>query len=205
MKKFFGEFKKFISRGNVMDMAVGVIVGGAFTAIVTALTNNILKPIINWIIALCVGGNGSISAYTILKAGYQVDETGAVVLGTDGKPVIDLANSIYIDWGAFISAIINFLLVAFILFLILRAFNRVKANAEANKNLVKERKEALKAARGKGLSRKQAIAEYEALKAEEAAKAEEEAKAAAEAEANKLTRTEELLTEIKVLLAEKNK
>jgi large conductance mechanosensitive channel len=205
MKKFFGEFKKFISRGNVMDMAVGVIVGGAFTAIVTSLTNNILKPIINWIIALCVGGNGSIAAYTILKAGYQVDEAGAVVLGADGKPVIDLANSIYIDWGAFSSAIINFLLVAFILFLILRAFNRVKANAEANKNLVKERKEALKAARGKGLSRKQAIAEYEALKAEEAAKAEEEAKAAAEAEANKLTRTEELLTEIKVLLAEKNK
>lgn len=55
MKKFFGEFKAFITRGNVLDMAVGVIVGSAFTAIVTALSNNILKPIINWILALCLG------------------------------------------------------------------------------------------------------------------------------------------------------
>ena len=52
MKKFFAEFKTFISRGNVMDMAVGMIIGSAFTAIVTALSNGILKPLINWIIAL---------------------------------------------------------------------------------------------------------------------------------------------------------
>ena len=52
MKKFFKEFKDFISRGNVLDMAVGVIVGGAFTAINTALTNQILQPKINWLIAL---------------------------------------------------------------------------------------------------------------------------------------------------------
>ena len=51
MKKFFGEFKKFITRGNILDLAVGVIVGGAFTAIVTSLTNNIIRPLINWIIA----------------------------------------------------------------------------------------------------------------------------------------------------------
>ena len=55
MKKFFGEFKKFITRGNVMDMAVGVIVGSAFTAIVNALSNNILKPVINWILAKLFG------------------------------------------------------------------------------------------------------------------------------------------------------
>ena len=48
MKKFFREFKAFITRGNVIDMAVGVIVGGAFTAIVTALTNQIFKPLVNW-------------------------------------------------------------------------------------------------------------------------------------------------------------
>ena len=58
MKKFFKEFKDFISRGNVLDMAVGVIVGGAFTAIITALTNQILQPLINWLIALISGGSG---------------------------------------------------------------------------------------------------------------------------------------------------
>jgi large conductance mechanosensitive channel len=52
LKRFFEEFKKFITRGNVLDMAVGVIVGGAFTGIVNGLSNYILKPIINWILAL---------------------------------------------------------------------------------------------------------------------------------------------------------
>ena len=51
LKGFFGEFKQFITRGNVMDMAVGVIVGGAFTAIITALSDHILKPVINWLLA----------------------------------------------------------------------------------------------------------------------------------------------------------
>lgn len=57
MKNFFGEFKKFISRGNVMDMAVGTIIGAAFTAIVTALSNGILKPIINTVIFYICGGD----------------------------------------------------------------------------------------------------------------------------------------------------
>ena len=55
IKKFFGEFKKFITRGNVLDMAVGVIVGGAFTAIINALSNNILKPLIDWLLAAIIG------------------------------------------------------------------------------------------------------------------------------------------------------
>lgn len=53
--RLFGEFKQFITRGNVMDMAVGVIVGGAFTAIITALSDHILKPVINWLLALIFG------------------------------------------------------------------------------------------------------------------------------------------------------
>ena len=57
MKKFFGEFKKFITRGNVLDMAVGVIVGGAFTAIVNGLSNNVLKPVINYLLAIMLGKN----------------------------------------------------------------------------------------------------------------------------------------------------
>ena len=123
MKKFFQEFKKFISRGNVMDMAVGTIIGAAFTAIVTALSNGILKPIINMVLYYCFGGDNDAldKMYTVLVKVYKVE---------DGKQVLDLANSILIDWGAFISAIINFLLVAFVLFLIIRTFNNIKDGAE---------------------------------------------------------------------------
>lgn len=119
--KFFKEFKEFITRGNVLDMAVGIIIGGAFTAIVTALTSQILQPLINWLIAAIVGEEGLAAALTMLKPAY--DELG----------VIDLANSIYIDWGAFISAIINFILVALILFIIVKSINGVRQRAEEAK------------------------------------------------------------------------
>ena len=95
--KMLDEFKEFINRGNVMDMAVGVIVGGAFTAIVTALTSNIINPLIT----LITGGG--------------IDTAGALVIpGTS------------IDFGAFISAIINFLIVAFIVFLLVKAVNNMQ-------------------------------------------------------------------------------
>lgn len=106
MKKFFKEFKQFISRGNVMNMAIGVIIGSAFSSIITALTNKILMPVINYLLA-SGGENGLESAYTFLEKGY-----------TDG--VLDLSKSIYIDWGAFITAIINFLMIAVILFLLMK-------------------------------------------------------------------------------------
>jgi len=96
MKKFLEEFKAFALKGNVMDMAVGVIVGGAFSAIVTSLTDNILNPII-----ACFGGT----------------EAGLVTpLGNTGQ---------VINWGAFISSIINFLILALVLFVILKAVNRL--------------------------------------------------------------------------------
>ena len=116
-KGFFGEFKEFISRGSVIDLAVGIIIGGAFTAIVTALTGHILTPLINWALAAIVGDKGLESARTLLSAQYQT---------VDGVQVIDWESSIYIDWGAFISAIINFILIALVLFLIVRAINRAK-------------------------------------------------------------------------------
>ena len=120
MKKFFADFKKFISRGNILDLAVGVIVGGAFTAIVTSLTNHIIRPLINWIIALIGGKEGLSSALTFLSKAYQTDSTGAYVLDEAGNKIVDLANSIYIDWGAFITAIIDFFIIAFTIFLILK-------------------------------------------------------------------------------------
>ena len=110
--KFFSEFKKFITRGNIIDLSVGVIIGGAFTAIVTALTTNIFQPLINFILSLG-GSNALESARTVLKK--SVDASGQ----------IDWSNSIYIDWGTFISAIINFLLIAFILFIVVKIINNI--------------------------------------------------------------------------------
>ena len=66
MKKIFEEFKKFIMRGNIVDMAVGVIVGSSFTAIVNALSNNILKPLINYLLTLIFGANSLSEVYTFL-------------------------------------------------------------------------------------------------------------------------------------------
>ena len=113
MKGFFEEFKKFITRGNVLDMSVGVIVGGAFTAIVNGMSNFILKPIINWLLAIIFGSNSLSDIYTYLTFTPKLDDAGNAVLNEFGKPFADLANSIYIDWGAFINAVINFLLIAF--------------------------------------------------------------------------------------------
>ncbi len=160
MKKFFEEFKKFITRGNVLDMAVGVIVGGAFTAIVNGVSNFILKPLINWLLAEILGGQGLSGAITILSATY-----------TDGA--IDLANSIYIDWGAFISAIINFFIIAFTLFTIVKIMNEIKENNEELKEKIKKKrlsKEIREELKAKGIKRsdKKAVAKFlEEKKAEE--------------------------------------
>ena len=138
-KGFFGEFKEFITRGNVLDMAVGVIIGGAFTAIVTALTSGILQPLINYIIGLIAGDGSLEKARTILGvAKYKTVEVSAGVFETQ----IDWANTNYIDWGAFISAIINFLLVALILFIIIKVINNVhKAGIEAKAKLEAKKEE----------------------------------------------------------------
>ena len=108
MKKFLKEFKQFISKGNVMDLAVGVIIGGAFSSIVTSLTDNIIKPLIN-----CIGG-----------AEIQ------------GK--LHLIGDNYIDYGAFLSAVINFLIMALIIFCMVKIVNKA---VELGKKLEKEQPE----------------------------------------------------------------
>ena len=100
MKSFFEEFKKFISRGNVMDMAVGVVVGGAFTAIVNSLVNDVIMPLIS----LITGGMD----FTAL----------CIVLGSGEEPAT-------LNYGAFISAIINFLLISLVIFCIIKALNKL--------------------------------------------------------------------------------
>ena len=188
MKKFFKEFKSFISRGNVVDIAVGVIIGGAFSAIVTALTNQILMPLINALLALITGGNGMEGAVTMLIP-YKVDG------------VVDMSQSIYIDWGAFITAIINFLLIAIVLFIIVKAINSVNAGVKKSKErfapLTKEEVRALRK-EGKSYSEIEAAAKEKVAAEEEAARI-----AAEEAAANAPKTQEQLLAEIVELLKEK--
>ena len=136
--KFFDEFKKFIMRGNVLDMSVGVIVGGAFTGIVNGLSNYILKPLINWLLALIIGKDGLTGAITMLSGVKQdvLDANGAVI-GWEW----DLVNSIYIDWGAFISSIINFLIIAIVLFSIVKIMNSInEAREDAEEEFENTRK-----------------------------------------------------------------
>ena len=210
-KGFFAEFKKFITRGNVLDMAVGVIVGGAFTAIVNALSNNILKPIINWVLALILGKEGLTGIVTFLPKGriYKdvLNDAGAVI----GQE-IDMAASFYIDWGAVISAIINFLLIAFVLFAIVRMMNRVADAKEQAINGVEanEKKAIRKIRKEEKVSKLEATAIYlKRLEEARAAKAEEE-RLVAEKAAEEARLAEEkamantmLLTEIRDLLKNK--
>lgn len=206
MKKFFSEFKKFITRGNVLDMSVGVIVGGAFTAIVNGLSNNILKPVINWILTLIFKKDSLSEVYTFLGDPVYKD-----VLDANGDKIgteIDLVNSIYIDWGAFINAIINFILTALVLFIIVKFMNNLK---EANEKL-KPRKITradAKAMKVQGIKRydKDAVeayfAELDRLKAEEQAKADAEAAEKARIERENNPTSEDLLKKIVELLEEK--
>lgn len=202
MKKFFGEFKKFITRGNVVDMAVGVIIGGAFTAIVTALTNQILMPIINWVLFAITGGKGFENIYTFLQTTYLVGDDGKIVVdAATGEQVIDLAKSIYIDWGAFITAIINFLLIAIVLFCIVKLINGVRDNAEKQKGKYTPlTKEEVRALRAEGKTSQQIV---DAAAAKKAALDEAEKKAAEEAAANAPKTEQQLLGEIVDLLKEK--
>ena len=213
MKKIISEFKTFITRGNVVDMAVGVIIGGAFTGVVNGLSNYILKPIINWILALIIGEDGLSGAITPLSMEHKwVEKLGAdgqAMLDADGnvimEQVYDLANSIYIDWGAFISAIINFILIAVVLFTIVKIINSVREGHEKMTNLLvngKVTKEEKKEMKAQGLNFR-SEADVEIYRSQKAKAAEEAKKAADEAAAlerlNNPT-TEDLLKDIRELL-----
>ena len=104
MKKFFKEFKEFALKGNVMSMAVGVIIGGAFQTIVTALTNSFINPLI-----------------ALLMGGVHHDENGNPIYIGGSFTV----NGVEFTYGAFLSAVINFLIMAFILFLMIKGMNKL--------------------------------------------------------------------------------
>lgn len=186
---FWADFKKFISRGNIIDMAVGVIIGGAFSTIVTALTNKIIMPLIN--LLLSAGGeNGLEKAFTFLKKVYNADGT------------IDLTKSIYIDWGAFITAVINFFLIALVLFIILKVVMKASSMFKdameevTNKDLIKEKLAVRKQAKLDHVSFKKAWAKHISEKEELLAKA----KAEEEANKPKVETTDDILKDIRTLL-----
>lgn len=111
MKKFFQEFKEFINKGNVLGLAVGVIIGGAFSTITTSLTNDIIMPIVS----IFLGGVDFSSMTIALPTFYAVAE--------DAVP-----NTL--NYGSFISAIINFLILSLVVFCIVKAVNRVMDSAK---------------------------------------------------------------------------
>ena len=203
MKNFFPEFKKFITRGNVVDMSVGVIVGGAFTAIVNGMGNFILKPVVNALLALIFGADSLSDLHTFLKTVYVLDENG--VATTE----IDLANSIYIDWGSFINAVLNFFITAFVLFTIVKIINKMRERQDEIKTKTKLSHSQRKELRANGISIRDKAA-VEAYFAEKQRLADEAAaeEAAALAEAARLDREANPTTEdlLKLILEElKNK
>ena len=109
----FEEFKKFAVRGNVMDLAVGVIIGASFTGIVTSLVNDIIMPPIG----LALGGVDFSNFFVVLKGDRAVDTLAAA----------KAAKDVTINYGLFVNASINFLIVAFVLFLLIRQLNKLVA------------------------------------------------------------------------------
>ncbi len=107
----FSEFKKFAVRGNVVDLAVGVIIGASFTGIITSLVNDVLMPPIG----LALGGVDFANFFVVLKGDPHVETLAAA----------KAAKAVTLNYGLFINAIINFLIVAFVLFLFLRQLNKL--------------------------------------------------------------------------------
>ena len=122
MKKFFDEFKTFISKGNVMDMAIGVIIGGAFGAITTALVGKVITPLLAWAF-----GAPNTDALNITLRAAETDAAGEVV-----------KEALVLGLGDFVGAIINFLVIALVLFSVIKAINKARDLAEKAKKKEEE-------------------------------------------------------------------
>ena len=116
MKKIFKEFKDFIARGNVLDMAIGVIIAGAFGKITTSLVNDVLMPTIGWI----TGSRDMTALNLVVREAVM-----------DGDVVVQ--EAITIGFGTLVGTIVDFLLIAMVVFAIVKAMNKAKEKAEAKK------------------------------------------------------------------------
>ena len=202
MKKFWEDFQKFIKRGNVVDMAVGVAVASAFTAIVTAFTKGFINPLL-----ALISKNSSQEELKLVLREEIIDEaTGEII-----------QSEVALLWGGFVQAIINFLIVALTLFVVMRMVsgfsNRAKKLSREVKNMLSDEdekaEEAARLAEETKKAEEAAAAEAAAIAAEAEAKRLAEEAALAEAqkleEENRKKREEALLTEIRDLLKSMNK
>lgn len=193
MKRFFGEFKKFIQRGNVIDLAVGVIIGGAFSAITASLVNDIIMPLITALFAAC-GLNIGLQGLSVVLNNQPMYLPDGATLNPD---------AIIWNYGNFIQAILNFLLIAFVLFCIIKAINAandgVKKGAHKYDPLTTEEIVAL---RKEGKKSKEIL---EAAKAKQAQIDEAKRIADEEAAANAPKTEAQLLEEVVELLKAKQK
>lgn len=110
MKKFFAEFKEFAMKGNVVDMAIGVVIGGAFGKITTSLVNDVIMPLISRIT-----GGVDFSAWKWVLKAAEVDKTGA-----------ETAAEIAVNYGSFIAVVLDFLIIALVLFMVVKAINKLR-------------------------------------------------------------------------------
>lgn len=171
MKKFFTDFKNFIARGNVLDMAVAVVVGSAFTAIVNSLVNDIIMPLIAW----AIGGAAFSDLCVVLKP-EVLDEAGNVI-----------ETAVTWNYGNFIQLIINFLIIAFCMFLVIKLFMAAKEKKEKLDAMLSEDKNA------------------EENKTEEAKAEEAAAETPAEVKPDVNEETLKVLSEIRDMLKEQSK
>ena len=111
MKKFIAEFKEFAMKGNVVDMAIGVVIGAAFGKITTSLVNDVIMPLISRIT-----GGVDFSAWTWVLKAAEVDETGA-----------ETAAEIAVNYGSFIAVVLDFLIIALVLFMVVKAINKLRS------------------------------------------------------------------------------
>lgn len=194
MKKFFEEFKKFIQRGNVIDLAVGVIIGGAFSKITSSLVNDIIMPLITAIFGL-FGVKGGVAGMSLVLNGvdkYVIDQsTNTMVLNPE---------AILWNYGNFIQTVLDFLLIALVLFCIIKAINAANDGLKKAHKTSPFTKEELRAFRKQGKTRQEIKALEEAKLAE---LAEEAKRAEEEAAANAPKTEQQLLTEIVELLQNK--
>lgn len=179
MKKFFEEFGKFIKRGNVMDLAVGIIIGAAFKDIVNSLVNDILMPIVG------LGFKFDVKAAVLVLKGAQTgfDPSGLPVY-TDG--------TVLLRWGAFLQAIIDFIVIAFVIFSIIKILNVLNDGA-------KKRKDKILAQLEKKLAKGHLLTKAEQEQVEKG-----KAKLETEIKEEEKPSIEDLLTDIKEILKNQN-
>jgi len=113
------EFKEFAAKGNMLDMAVGIVIGAAFATIITSLVNDIIMPPIG----MALGGVDFSEFYAILQQGSPAGPYATLAAAQE-------AGAVTVNWGIFVNSLISFLIVAFALFLVVKSFNKMKAQQE---------------------------------------------------------------------------